>query len=203
MNSTQVHNPGVSYLAREFVPKGANTCYPRRLSLTAPLALSAAGCHALINSAALITTGITQPDFARNVSIVSGGSGHAAAGVVTINGLDIRKNVISEALTLNGNTKVVGVKAFASVTSIDMTAVTGNDVNNTVSVGYDNKFGLDRLCDSDGVIKATTDTATDTLPTVHISASDISQNTVVPATAPNAAHNYVFTFFTTEARTGK
>jgi len=185
-------------VAADFIGVGSNTARLHRLSLTAPVAASNTAVHAAINSNAVITTAITQPDFARNITIVGAGSGHNAAGTVTINGTDVRGVAISETLTLNGNTAVVGAKAFKTVTSIDMTAVTGNDANNTVSVGVGNKFGLTRKMDANNVLLEAVDGVQETPSAVAFSTSAICSNTVTPLTAANASHNYIITYVTNE-----
>lgn len=188
-----------SKVAKEFLPTGSNTAHIRRNSFVDAAAASATAVHAAMSAAALVTTGITNPTYARNVSVVGAGSGHNAAGDVIINGTDIRGAVISETLTLNGDTSVPGAKAFKTITSIDLRGVTGIDANNTVTVGIGVKFGLDRKMDSDGVLKATVGGAADSaLPTVAFSASAISGNTVQFATAPNASRDYIVTFATNE-----
>jgi hypothetical protein len=155
------------------------TGYIRRQKWTHPAVGSTTAVHAAINSAAVVTTGITNPDFPRVLTVVGAGSGHSAAGTVTINGTDIRDNVIADTLTLNGNTTVVGVKAFKTVTSLDFTAVTGNDANNTVAVGTGAPLGLDRLMDADEYINGSVDGVYEsTRATITVDATDISKNTV-------------------------
>lgn len=195
---TQVKTPQTSYVGKEFL---SNKGYIRRNSFSAPAAASATAVHAAISTAAVITTGITNPDVPRNITITGAGSSHSASGNVTINGTDIRGNTISEAIALNSNTTVAGSKAFKTVTSIDTSAVSGIDSNDTVTIGIGTKIGLDRLMTDNGVFLATVDGAADSaLPTVAFSSSNIANNTVVFATAPNAAHNYVVTFVSTELR---
>lgn len=191
-----VKTPTVRYIGKSFQTADG---YVKTQSWTAPLAASTTAVHAAINSNAVVTSGITSPDVARNVTIVGAGSGHLAAGTVTINGTDIRGATLSETLTLNSNTTVVGSKAFASVTSIDLTAVTGNDVNNTVAVGIGTKLGLSRcLPAANTVFVATTDGVTDTAPTVATSATVVASNTAIMNTAPNASHNYLIAFVSSE-----
>lgn len=177
--------------------------YITRHTWTAPLAAAAATIHALVNSNAVITTGITQPDFPRLLSIVGGGSGHSAAGTVTINGTDIRGNVIAETLTLNGNTTVPSTKAFASVTNIDMTAVTGNDVNNTVSVGISAKLGIGRVCTTDSVIFGTVNNTKEATVPIITSNTDIAKNVVSFNTVPDGSKNFVLVYETEELYAGK
>jgi hypothetical protein len=176
----------------------------RRQRWTHPALGTTTAVHAAINSAAVVTTGITSPDFPRVVTIVGAGSGHSAAGTVTINGTDIRDNVIADTLTLNGNTTVVGVKAFKTVTSIDFTAVTGNDANNTVAVGTSALLGLDRLMDADEYLQGSVDgTFEATRATVTYDAAVLSKNTVSFNTALGNTHTYRAVYVTKELTTAK
>src|SRR5690348_17297940 len=88
----------------------------RRQQWTAPLAANTTyyiNAHNLDGST--ISSFASQPNFPRNVQIVASG---ATTSNVTINGTDIRNQVISETLALNGTTPVFGVKAFKTVTSV-------------------------------------------------------------------------------------
>lgn len=153
--------------------------YIHRQKWTHPAVGTTTAVHAAINSAAVVTTGITNPDFPRVLSVVGAGSGHGAAGTVTINGTDIRGNVIADTLTLNSNTTVNGVKAFKTITSLDFTAVTGNDANNTVAIGTAAPLGLERLMDADEYINGSVDAVFEaTRATITIDAADISKNTI-------------------------
>lgn len=177
----------------------AATGYLRRQKWVHPALGTTTAVHAAINSAALVTTGITQPDFPRVLTVVGAGSGHNAAGTVTINGTDIRGNVIADTLTLNSNTTVVGVKAFASVVSLDFTAVTGNDVNNTIAVGTGAPLGLDRIMDADEYINGSVDGVFEaTRATITINATDISKNVVSFNTALANTKTYRAVYVTKE-----
>jgi hypothetical protein len=105
--------------------------------------LPAANATALLNatniaatgSAAALAAGQTQLGmFGRNVTLVASG---AASSVVTINGRDYLGQPMTEALTLNGTTPVVGKKAFGTVdrASFLATAV-------TINLGTGNVLGL-------------------------------------------------------------
>jgi hypothetical protein len=154
---------------------------------------------AYTTGANLVTAGLTNPDVPRVLSIVSTGTDHDAAGVVTINGTDIRGNVISDAITLNGATVVNGVKAFATVTSVDLTAVTAIDANAGVAVGRTDILGLDRCMSENGVILATLGgTKEATAPTVTYSATVVSQNTVLLSTDLDGSSDVVVWFCTAE-----
>src|SRR5438105_1227343 len=86
----------------------------RRQAWTAPPAANATlyTSAASMASGGTLTTFSAQPAFPRNVQIVASG---ATTANVTINGTDIRDQVISETLALNGTTPVLGAKAFKTV----------------------------------------------------------------------------------------
>lgn len=169
-----------------------------------PAAASATGVHAAISTATVVTTGITQPDFPRVLSITGAGSGHSATGNVVINGTDIRGATISDTIALNGSTTVNGVKAFATVTSIDLTGISGNDANNTVQIGTSALLGLERMLSEDSVFATTVNGSWEaTRPTVSKSTSVISQNTISTNTAPNGSKDIMCAYITKELTTAK
>lgn len=178
----------------------ATSGYVRRQKWTHPALGATTAIHAAVNSTAVLTTGITNPDFPRVLTVVSAGSGHNAAGNVVINGTDIRGNVISDTITLNGNTAVAGVKAFKTVTSIDLTGVTGNDANNTVAVGTGPALGLDRIMTADEYVNGSVDgTFESTRATITYDSADISKNTVTFNTALANTKVYRAVYVTKEA----
>jgi hypothetical protein len=149
-----------------------------------------------------VVNGFTQPDFPRTLNVVSTLSDHDAAGVVTITGTDIRGNVISDAITLNGNTSVPGVKAFKTVTNIDLSAVTAIDATAGVEVGTDAALGLDRIMDADEYINGSVDgTFESTRATITYDSSDISLNTVTFNTALANTKTYRAVYVTKEVTT--
>jgi hypothetical protein len=145
------------------------------------------------------TAGFGQPDFPRIVTIVSTGSDHDAAGVVTVSGTDIRGAAISDAITLNGNTSVNGVKAFKTITNIDTSACTAIDANAGVEVGTGAALGLDRLMDADEYLQGSYDgTFEATRATIAYSATVISQNTVIFNTTLGNTHTFRAVYVTKE-----
>lgn len=86
-----------------------------------------------------VTTGITNPDFPRNL-VVKGNDANVTGNVV-INGTDILDAVLTETIALSGASAVVGTKAFKTITSIVLPpyAVAGTE---TVSVGVGVKLGF-------------------------------------------------------------
>lgn len=105
------------------------------------LTANASGIHAAITgtgSIQNITTGITNPDYARNLSITA--SAGAAAGNVKIVGLVMGKND-EEDLAINAGGITKGNKAFDIVTKIVIPASLVNP--ETITVGFSDKIGLD------------------------------------------------------------
>jgi hypothetical protein len=109
---------------------------------SAPVAESNTYCMAataLTAVAQTITTGITQPDVPR-VLLIKGNAG-GIGGNVIITGTDAAGAAITDTIALNGNAVVDGVKAFASIVSIQLPVQThaGTD---TVSIGVDAILGF-------------------------------------------------------------
>ena len=96
-----------------------------------------------------ITTAITNPDVCRNVTITGNAGG--IAGNVIITGTDYNGNTITDTIALSGSSTVQGVRAFASVTSIQVPTEThvGTD---TVSIGVGPKIGMPYLLTRDTVL---------------------------------------------------
>ncbi|GAG38916.1 unnamed protein product, partial [marine sediment metagenome] len=102
------------------------------------LAANASGIHVAITgtgSEQNITTGITNPDYARNASITASAS--AAAGNVKIVGLVMSKND-EEDLAINPGGITKGNKAFDAVTKIVIPASLINP--ETITVGFSDKI---------------------------------------------------------------
>jgi hypothetical protein len=82
---------------------------------TAASVLAVTGQGAAVKA---VLAGITNPGAPRNVTITGGASGQA--GNVTVKGTNFAGAAISESPTLSGTATVVGNKAFATVTEIDL-----------------------------------------------------------------------------------
>lgn len=110
-----------------------------------PTAIMAATASSLSAVSYTRLTGVSSAVISppRNINATTGGTTptHASAAV-TINGLDAQGNKLSETLpaTNTGAGVVTGVKCFAQITSISMTAGTGTDA--TISIGTDIVIGL-------------------------------------------------------------
>lgn len=153
-------------------------------SLGSPAAASNTAVHAAVTdngSEQTITSSITDPDVPRCITATAGGTaGDIGAIQVTINGTDADGATITEdlpAFTVNTAGTVTGSKAFATVTSIVIPAHDGTGA--TTSIGTGDKLGLGALLGRNTVIAAYLNGAKEgTAPTVAVSASALSSNTV-------------------------
>ena len=141
-----------------------------------------------------ITTGFTNPDVPRCLTITTGGTTNdIAAGDVVIYGTNIEGKAINESFVMadNLNGTVTGTKAFKTVTQVVFPAA--DNTGATISVGTSNRIGINhRLAPGKTTVVVFSDTAIDGTvparqgdPTVAIDAEDIEQNYVIPATDPD------------------
>ena len=139
---------------------------------------------AMANGATTMVTAFAgQPDVPRNLTVK--GNDANVTGNVVIVGTDAEGAAITETIALNAANVVVGSKAFASVTSITLPAYA---VANTerVRVGTGAKLGLPVRLSRNTVIAAYLANAREgTAPTVTLSASVLSTNTVTLNSALN------------------
>ncbi|HBV97774.1 MAG: hypothetical protein JL50_02965 [Peptococcaceae bacterium BICA1-7] len=167
----QSHVPGVS-CDRSFLAHF-------QVSAAAAVATSNTGvlaATALTAEAQVITEGITNPAAPRNIIVKGNAAG--VAGDVVITGTDYAGGAITETIALNGATAVEGVKAFKTITQIDLPVEThaGTD---TVSAGWGDKLGLPYLLTHNTILAAYLDnTKEGTAPTVTVSATAIESNTI-------------------------
>lgn len=117
----------------------------------APAVKSATATHAAlaltIGAQTGVTTGITQPDVPRTMTIKGNAAG--IAGNVVIHGTNIAGAVVSDTIALNAATEVLGVVAFATITSIDFPAYT-NGGTDTVSIGRGAGIGFPSIINNAG-----------------------------------------------------
>lgn len=159
-------------------------------SSTAVLAATAAA-----TSAKTVTTGLTDPDVPRNLTVTPGGTtADIRDSVVTINGTNIEGKPFSETFRFadQASGAVTGVKAFRTVTSV----VIGQQgsANPTFAVGTGNKLGVNhRLFNQNTTVKVYTQSAAygaltlQNPPTVVSNEGNLENNTVTPATTPNSS----------------
>jgi len=147
-------------------------------------AASATAVHAAITdngSEQVITTGITNPPCARNITATAGGTaGDIKAVQVLITGTNMLDEVITESLpafTVDTAGIVVGNKAFKTVTSITLPAMDGTGA--TVSIGYGDKLGLPYLLTDNNLLKTHLNHVLEgTAATIAMSATLIESNTI-------------------------
>lgn len=163
--------------------------------------VSAASATAILASTAsavtpqTITSGISNPDVPRALSITVGGTaGHVLDSGIIVTGTNSEGKVITEKFqTTAGATGLInGVKAFMTVTSVFWPAQLGNGA--TITVGTQNKLGVyHRLIPNNTtvkVIQATSISATPAfqgVPTVVADATNLENNLVTPLTAPDGS----------------
>ncbi len=108
----------------------------------APTGVTTSAIHAAITldetETTTVTTGITNPDVARCLSVT--GNAATATGNVVISGTNIAGDAISETIVANGTATVLGAKAFKTVTSI-VVPVRGAE-SDTIAVGNTKKLGM-------------------------------------------------------------
>ncbi len=154
------------------------------LDLGSPALGAVADVHAAVTddgTEQTITTGFTQPPTPRNLTASSAGTTTDIKAIqVTVNGLDVNGEVISEVLpvfTVNTATTVVGSKVFASITSFVIPAHDGNEA--TTSLGLGAKLGLGILLARDTILAAFFGGVLEgTRPTVAFHASNVESNSV-------------------------
>lgn len=140
-----------------------------------------------------ITTGITQPDVPRALSLTVGGTtSSVATGIATINGTNIEGKPMSESFPLtNGSGGTLnGVKAFKTVTSLVLAAQSGTAA--TFAIGTQNVLGVNhRLFRNNTTVKVYSAIAhkgaltLQGVPTVTANENQLELNTVKPLVNPD------------------
>lgn len=161
-------------------------------------AASATAVHAAIASTVAvqtITTGFTNPDVPRNITITFGGTTNdIAAGNFRVTGTNVEGKVITEDIAAADNQTgtITGNKAFKTVTSLRQPIADGTGA--TYTVGYGSKLGLNHRLVSgatsmvviqDDIIDGNQPTQQAAPSGSTVDAEDVENNTVTPATAPN------------------
>lgn len=165
--------------------------------VSAAAAASVLAATATVVAGRTITSGITQPDVPRNLTITAGGTAaDIAAGDVVITGTNVEGKTIVERFTMSDNLagSVTGNFAFKNISSIVFPAADGTGA--TISVGTGSKLGLNhRLIPGKSSIVVVQDNAIDgnapvvqaapSASTVH--GNTVELNTVTPSTAPDGS----------------
>lgn len=153
------------------------------LALGEPAVGTTTAVHAAVTDTGAeqdVTTEITNPPEARNVTATAGGKAEDIKAVkVTITGTDAEGKALTEELpvfTVNEAGTVTGSKAFATVTKITIPAHDGEEA--TTAVGLGNKLGLGIKLGHDSVVKALFGGVVEgTAPTVAVSTTVLASNT--------------------------
>lgn len=137
-----------------------------------------------------ITTGFTQPAYARNVTATAGGTaGDIKAIQVIIEGTNMDNEVITETLpafTVNTAGTVAGTKAFRTITKVTIPAHDGTGA--TTAIGFGEVLGIPYKLPHNTVLLAYHNNVREgTLPTVTTSATVLESNTFDLNTALNGS----------------
>lgn len=152
-----------------------------------PDAVSATAVHAAVTLGAAaqdVTTGITNPDVPRTVTVKGNASG--IAGNVVITGTNMLGEEITDTIALSGDSEVEGVKAFATVTGINMPAKT-NESGDTVSVGVAKKFGMPHIVYNAAMLLVKLFNAAADTGTLAVDADEIEKNLFALNGTPNGS----------------
>lgn len=162
-----------------------------RVTINDAALASATAVHAAITlaaAAANITTAITNPATPRVLTIKGNQAG--VAGNVVITGTNINDEVITETIAANAATTVAGLKAFKTVTNINVPALVG--AGDTIAIGTGPALGVPyMMAFATDVLKCYFNGAAETLAAQTVSTTDVSLNTVTTTTALNGAKGLV------------
>jgi len=148
---------------------------------------------AAVTSTALtqvITTGITNPAYARNITATAGGTAADIKAIqVIIEGTNMDNEVITETLpafTVDTAGTVAGAKAFRTVTKVTIPAHDGTGA--TTAIGFGEILGIPYKLAHNSVLLAYHNNVREgTLPTVTTSATVLESNTFDLNTALNGS----------------
>lgn len=138
------------------------------------------------NQATTLTSGFTNPDYPRILSIQ--GSITNLLGPITITGTDILGNTITSTVTVNNTDVVVSTRAFNTITSVSMP--TQATTNGTFNIGITPKLGLDRVPDDNAVLLGLVDGTRETTPPVITADTDVSKAVVQFTTLPDGSKDF-------------
>ena len=148
---------------------------------------------AAVTSTALtqvITTGITNPAYARNITATAGGTAADIKAIqVIIEGTNMDNETITETLpafTVDTAGTVAGTKAFRTVTKVTIPAHDGTGA--TTAIGFGEVLGIPYKLAHNSVLLAYHNNVREgTLPTVTTSATVLESNTFDLNTALNGS----------------
>ena len=130
---------------------------------------------------------LVQPDVPRNIVVtVTDADTSVTAGTVTVTGVGVNGEVVTEELTgFPGGLVQTGSVIFAKVTSIEGTLFAGNGAGDAVDAGWGTKIGLPCAGNGFGVVKLVSNGTEEAA-----SAVDATNCSVIPTTAPDGTNDY-------------
>ena len=134
-------------------------------------------------AALVVTSGFTQPDVPRNISMTpTGTTGDVESCVITLTGTNIKGQVITDTLTFSADASTIqsGTKAFKTLTSISFPAnCESGGFAATWSVGVGEKIGLKQCMAiaGDWAWSSVGGTYESTRATVVVDADEVEKNT--------------------------
>lgn len=180
-------------LTTDWANTAADVVVPAHIAVTAAQAATASttAVHAAVTdngAQQVITTGITNPPYPRNVTATAGGTNTDIKAIqVIVAGTNGNDEAITETLpafTVDTAGTVVGNKAFKTVTSITIPAHDGTGA--TTAIGTGSKLGIPYKLARNTVNNAALANVREaTAPTVAVSSSAVESNTVTLNSALN------------------
>lgn len=163
------------------------------VSAAAAVVASTTGILAAVTSTAspsIITTGFTQPAYARNITATAGGTAADIKAIqVIVEGTNMDNEVITETLpafTVDTAGTVSGTKAFRTITKVTIPAHDGTGA--TTAIGFGEVLGIPYKLPHNTVLLAYHNNVREgTLPTVTTSATVLESNTFDLNTALNGS----------------
>lgn len=162
-----------------------------RVTINNAALASATAVHAAITlaaAAANITTAITNPVTPRVLTVKGNQAG--VAGNVVITGTNINDEAITETIVAADAGTIAGLKAFKTVTNINVPALVG--AGDTIAIGTGPALGIPyKMAYATDVLKCYFAGAAETLAAQTVSTSDVSLNTVTTTTALDGVKDLV------------
>ena len=152
-------------------------------------------------AAAVVTSFSAQPDVARNLELTPGGTTASIGNCpVLVTGTDIKGQALTETfhVTSGSTAKVIGVKAFKTVSQVDFPALCEvGAFGATYSLGIGEKIGLNKcLANAANIVFATAGTSIEaTRPTIASDATVVASNTADYNGTMNGSNDFQLFFF--------
>lgn len=149
----------------------------------------------------VVTTAITNPDVPRNVTATAGGTAADIKAIsVVVAGTNIWGQAITETLpvfTVNTTGTVVGLKTFATVTSITIPAHDGLGATTAVgtAVTADLRLGLPATLSRKTFVNLFVDDVVDTIAASEVDSDEVEKNWVEPTTAANGTKVFTLDYY--------